>query len=145
LCPGCVSHGLPQAREIAETFPSEDVAVLGLHCVFEHHDAMQPHALEAFLHEYRLRFPVGVDAPAEPGGGPVPKTMQAYALQGTPSLIVIDRQGRQRINHFGQVRDMQIAAEVSKLMFENSDAPALAGEADAASVGSVCTPEGCID
>ncbi|MEQ8206410.1 MAG: TlpA family protein disulfide reductase, partial [Woeseia sp.] len=30
LCPGCVSHGLPQARRIAETFRDEDVVVLGL-------------------------------------------------------------------------------------------------------------------
>ncbi|WP_323037114.1 redoxin domain-containing protein [Pararhodobacter sp.] len=63
LCPGCVSHGLPQASRVAQTFRPQDVAVIGLHCVFEHHDAMTPIALRAFLHEYRIRFPVAVDAP----------------------------------------------------------------------------------
>ena len=58
LCPGCVSHGLPQALAIAATFSTDQVAVIGLHSVFEHHSAMQPHALEAFLHEYRIKFPV---------------------------------------------------------------------------------------
>lgn len=118
LCPGCVSHGLPQAVEMSQVFPPDDVRVLGLHAVFEHHDAMQPHVLEAFLHEYRIAFPVAVDAPADPGGTPIPKTMQAYALRGTPSLLVIDRAGRLRLNHFGQVSDMRIAAEVAKLIHE---------------------------
>ena len=61
LCPGCVSHGLPQAKRIQHAF-GDDVTVLGLHCVFEHHEAMTPVSLEAFLHEYRITFPVGVDA-----------------------------------------------------------------------------------
>lgn len=42
LCPGCVSHGLPQAQRIHDLFPREDVVVLGLHTVFEHHAAMTP-------------------------------------------------------------------------------------------------------
>ena len=41
LCPGCVSHGLPQAKRIQQAF-GNDVTVLGLHSVFEHHDAMTP-------------------------------------------------------------------------------------------------------
>src|SRR5690606_27202227 len=57
LCPGCVSHGLPQARRVYDTFPPEEVAVIGLHTVFEHHAAMTPVSLEAFLHEYRIEFP----------------------------------------------------------------------------------------
>jgi hypothetical protein len=40
LCPGCVSHGLPQAMRVRATFPSGRVAVVGLHTVFEHHEAM---------------------------------------------------------------------------------------------------------
>ncbi|MDH4283202.1 MAG: hypothetical protein OEV36_11160 [Myxococcales bacterium] len=39
LCPGCVAHGIPQAQRIAASFASEDVAVVGLHTVFEHHEA----------------------------------------------------------------------------------------------------------
>jgi hypothetical protein len=66
LCPGCVSHGLPQAARIASTFSPDKVAVVGLHSVFEHHDAMTPVALRAFLHEYRIRFPVAVDLPGAP-------------------------------------------------------------------------------
>ncbi|WP_296653069.1 hypothetical protein [Thiobacillus sp. 63-78] len=39
LCPGCVLHGLPQATRVHQTFQPSQVAVVGLHTVFEHHDA----------------------------------------------------------------------------------------------------------
>lgn len=133
LCPGCVSHGLPQAQRAAETFRSDDVAVIGLHTVFEHHDAMAPKALEAFLHEYRIRFPVGVD---EPNGAGIPRTMAAYQMRGTPTTLLIDRQGLLRSQAFGQVPDMQLGAEIMALMRE----PALAG---AGMDATGCSPDGC--
>lgn len=115
LCPGCVSHGLPQAQRIAATFAGE-VTVLGLHTVFEHHDAMGPVSLEAFLHEYRIGFPVGVDTHDQPGGTPV--TMARYQLRGTPSLILIDRAGRVRLNAFGHVDDLVVGAALARLIDE---------------------------
>ena len=116
LCPGCVSHGLPQASRIAETFRPRDVAVIGLHCVFEHHDAMTPVALRAFLHEYRIRFPVAVDMPGV--AGPLPQTMSIWGLQGTPTLVLIDKSGRLRARHFGQVSDLALGAEITMLTQE---------------------------
>lgn len=120
LCPGCVSHGLPQAQRIAQTFRPQDVAVIGLHCVFEHHEAMTPVALKAFLHEYRIRFPVAVDMPG--GMGPLPQTMTRYALEGTPTLLLIDRAGRLRARHFGSVTDLAIGAEIMALVLESPGA-----------------------
>ena len=87
LCPGCVSHGLPLAKAVHEHFSQEQVAVIGLHSVFEHHDAMAPVSLQAFLHEYRIPFPVGVD---KPGRGAMPETMAAYGMRGTPTLVLIE-------------------------------------------------------
>ncbi|MHA6687797.1 redoxin family protein [Mesorhizobium sp. A556] len=119
LCPGCVSHGLPQAQRITQAFRSDDVAVIGLHCVFEHHEAMKPVALKAFLYEYRIRFPVAVDAP---GHAALPRTMAAWQLEGTPTLLLLDRQGRLRARHFGQVSDMTIGAEIMALVSERVEA-----------------------
>ena len=113
LCPGCVSHGLPQAKQIHALFPDDKVAVLGLHTVFEHHAAMTPVSLKAFIHEYQLRFPVGVDETTDRG---IPKTMAAYRLRGTPSLLIIDQVGNLRANHFGHTTDMQIGAEIAALL-----------------------------
>lgn len=116
LCPGCVSHGVPQAERIHQFFPHDEVAVVGLHTVFEHHDVMTPAALEVFLHEYRITHPVGVDQ-AVPGD-PIPETMRAYGMQGTPTLLLIDRQGRLRRKHFGRVEDLAIGAEIMRLVGE---------------------------
>jgi hypothetical protein len=119
LCPGCVSHGLPQAQRIVDTF-GDDVTVLGLHTVFEHHDAMTPVSLEAFLHEYRIGFPVGVDAHDRPGGMPI--TMSRYQLSGTPSLVLIDRAGTIRLNAFGHIDDLTVGATLARLIDEAAPA-----------------------
>jgi peroxiredoxin len=116
LCPGCVSHGIPQAQRIHETFDSADVAVIGLHTVFEHHMAMQPVSLAAFLHEYRVSFPVGVDAPGGEDG--IPRTMRAYDMRGTPTIILIDRNGFLRYHGFGQVPDLAVGAVIAQLTGE---------------------------
>ena len=115
LCPGCVSHGIPQAQRIQRTF-GDDLTVLGLHCVFEHHDAMTPVSLEAFLYEYRITFPVGVDA--YEGGVDLPITMARYQLRGTPSLIAVDRAGRIRVHAFGQADDLAVGATLGRLIDE---------------------------
>ena len=84
LCPGCVLHGLPQAQRVAAAFVDAPLTVVGLHTVFEHHAVMGPTALDVFLQEYRVRFPVAVDQPDSSGAGS-PMTMQAYAMRGTPA------------------------------------------------------------
>ena len=115
LCPGCVSHGLPQAQRILTTFDAREVAVIGLHSVFEHHEANSRATLAAFLHENRIRFPVAMDAPGE---GTLPRTMQAWSLQGTPSLVLLDRRGQMRARHFGQMSDLALGAEIMALVQE---------------------------
>ena len=132
LCPGCVSHGLPQAQHIQAAFPPEHVAVVGLHTVFEHHAAMTPVSLEAFLHEYRIGFPVGVDLAGT--DDPIPQTMRAYGMRGTPTLCLIDAQGRLRHQHFGQASDLLVGAQLATLVCEmqllaGGTAPSSAGPA----------------
>lgn len=116
LCPGCVSHGIPQAQRIYQTFSPQQVQVIGLHTVFEHHAAMTPVSLEAFIHEYRINFPVGVDRHSE--GTHLPQTMRSYAMQGTPTLILIDAQGNLRDQYFGNVNDLALGAQIMELMIE---------------------------
>ncbi len=135
LCPGCVSHGIPQAKAMRALFAPADVAVIGLHTVFEHHAAMNDNALAAFIHEYRIDFPVAVDRPAT--DGPVPRTMRRYGLQGTPSLLLFDREGVLRHKLFGRVDDLRAGALIGQLLAE---APA-AGEA--AEAGAGCDADGC--
>jgi hypothetical protein len=118
LCPACVHHGLPQAQRMHATFSPHDVAVVGLHTVFEHHAAMTVVSLRAFVHENRIGFPVGVDARGTDPDDPVPVTMRAYAMQGTPSLILIDRAGRLRRHAFGVEDDLALGAAIATLLSE---------------------------
>lgn len=116
LCPACVAHGLPQAQRIHAAFARHGVVVIGLHTVFEHHAAMMPVSLQAFLYEYRIDFPVGVDAASTDAHDPIPITMQAYGMQGTPSLVLIDRGGHMRHHAFGAVEDLAVGAAIATLI-----------------------------
>ena len=119
LCPGCVLHGIPQAVRISQTFSSNDVTVLGLHTVFEHHEAQGSlAALKAFVHEYKIAFPIAIDAGSAEQGEP--QTMRNYALRGTPSLILIDREGRYREQLFGTKPDLALGATIMDLVLDRT-------------------------
>ena len=114
LCPGCVAHGLPQAKRLTQVFAGRELSVIGLHTVFEHHAVMTPAALRVFLHEYRIGFPVGIDMPGDPD--PMPRTMQAYQMGGTPTLLVFDRHGQLQLNQLGQVDDLALGGLLGELL-----------------------------
>lgn len=114
LCPGCVTHAIPQAKELARHFGRDELAVLGLHTVFEHHEAMNERALQAFIHEYRIGFPVGIDRPGQ--HGPIPATMERYGMRGTPTLLLFDRAGVLRHSLFGHLPDLQVGALIGGLL-----------------------------
>jgi hypothetical protein len=116
LCPNSIASGIPQAQRIYETFAPSDVAVIGLHATFEHHDAFSSAVLKAFVHEYRLKFPIAIDQPNP--ASPIPLTMERYKMRGTPSLVLIDRLGFVRKHTFGSVDDLRLGAEIGALVQE---------------------------
>ena len=120
LCPGCVQHAVPQSLKVAAAFAGTDLAVIGLHSVFEHHPVMGPEALAVYLHENRIAYPVAVDAyrDGDPVRHPLPLTMQAYAMQGTPTLCLVDRRGHLRGQWFGLLDDLRLGAEIATLLAE---------------------------
>lgn len=120
LCPASIKHGLPQAARIAQGFNNDQVAVIGLHSVFENHDKQTPEALAAFIEQHGFRFTIAHDAP---NGRDLPKTFAAYELQGTPTVLLYDRQGRLRRHYLGAVDDVRLAAEIMALTMEPADAP----------------------
>lgn len=120
LCPGSLRHSLPQAARIARAFSRDEVKVIGLHMVFENHKDMTPSLLEPFLKDEHIEIPVAVDAQDSSG---LPKTMEAYGMQGTPTLLIYDRQGRLRRHYLGSVDDVRLGAEIMALCIEDKDAP----------------------
>lgn len=145
LCPSCVAYGLPQAQRVWLGFSHDDLAVIGLHTVFEHHDTMTVQALQAFVHEYRWSFPIGVDQP-DGRGGPS-RTMTRYGLRGTPSCIVLDRAGRVQLHHFGQIDDLALGALLGGLIAGRQQTNIHHAEAHASSqhslISGACTSAGC--
>lgn len=113
LCPACITHSLPQAKKVQETF--RGVVVVGLHTVFEHHEVMGPDALRTFLSEFRYTFSVGVDRHV---GGVLPVTMQRYGFRGTPSTVLIDKAGVVRLSHFGAIDDLALGGHLGLLLGE---------------------------
>ena len=143
LCPGCVSHGIPQTKRVRTLFSPEEVCVLGIHTVFEHHTAMTEVSLRAFLHEYRITFPVGVDMPRD--NSHLPQTMASYEMRGTPSLLLLDRQGRLRLHVFGRPEDMAVGAAIRALVDERGPAHEAPGPTERFVPKDVgrCTSQGC--
>ena len=78
---------------------------------------MGQEALEVFVHEYRIRFPIGID---KYGGHDqrLPLTMRAYQMQGTPTLILIDKAGKLRLHKFGHISDLTLGYSIGTLLSE---------------------------
>ena len=119
LCPGCAQLSLPQARNLHSAFAGDDVAVIGLHSVFEHHEVMTPAALRVFASEYRLPFPIAIDRPEE--GSSVPATMRSWALRGTPTLMLFGRDGALALRHFGHLDDLRLGVVLGQLIAARPD------------------------
>ena len=111
LCPGCVAQAIPQVQRIERVFAHTDLQVVGIHTVFEHHAAMSPVTLRAFLHEYRLKSPVGVDLKED--GSDIPVTMQRFGLRETPSSVLIGRDGTILHQAFGVEDDIAVGARIA--------------------------------
>lgn len=119
-CPGSQKYGLPQAMRLRRAFDEKEVAVFGLHMAFEKFDDQTPDKVEAYLTENGITIPVALD---KPDGENIPETMKAYELQGTPALLLFDRQGRVRRHYLGAVDDLRLGAEVMALLIEDKDGP----------------------
>lgn len=143
FCPGCIQVGIPQAQRIYQEFDPARVTVIGLHTVFEHHSVMGREALEVFVHEYRLRFPIGIDKyEGQPQG--VPLTMRAYQMQGTPTLILIDKTGRVRLHKFGHVSDLTVGFSIGALLAEEPENSApMPAATQAKGEDAACDTDGC--
>jgi hypothetical protein len=119
-CPGSVKHGLPQAGRLSRAFSADEVAIIGLNTPFENPETQGKDALETFAGEHDLAFPIALDAA---NGKGLPKTMEAFEIQGTPTVLIFDRQGRLRRHYLGQVDDLRLGAEVMALTIEAANAP----------------------
>lgn len=126
LCPGCVAQAIRQLKAINELISPQGMLVVGIHSVFQHHEAMTIIALRAFMHEYQITFPVGVDL-SSPNGIPIPQTMTVCRMQGTPTLMLIDQAGNRRKQLFGHISDLELGVEIMRLVVGDEHETQLSG------------------
>ncbi|MEM1371105.1 MAG: redoxin domain-containing protein [Pseudomonadota bacterium] len=119
-CHGSRHYALPQAQRIASVFKASDISVMGLNVPFERHASQDVDAMDAFIAANRLTFPIGIDFAGEDGQ---PNTMNAYGVQGTPTMLIFDRHGRLRRHYLGGIDDIRLAAELTGFMMEAHGAP----------------------
>lgn len=121
MCPACILHALPQAARIQAAFEPNEVVVIGVHALFEHDDPTPTRALSSFLYEYGVDMPVGVDMASL--GGRTPTVTEAYGFAGTPSMVLIDREGLLRAHVLGRPSDLLVGASIATLLAEEAVRP----------------------
>ena len=72
--------------------------------------------------------------------------MQRYPMRGTPSLVLIDCEGRIRLHTFGRPEDMLVGAAVALLVGESAQTTraAVSGETHHFVEGSACSNGVCL-
>jgi cytochrome c biogenesis protein CcmG/thiol:disulfide interchange protein DsbE len=92
----------PALQQVWEAYGDDDVAFLGV----AYHDAQG--ASRAFLDEFGITYPNGVDARARIAG--------MYGLTGVPETYVIDRDGTLAWKKIGELRAEELLQQLESLL-----------------------------
>lgn len=114
-CQGCVNEALPQAKALWRDFARTDAEVIGLHCPFESASRLDRESLAAMLAANGIEFPVAMDSE---GAQWQTETFARYSMQGTPTLVLIGRNGKRRLQKLGHASDEQVRQAIQALIEE---------------------------
>lgn len=116
---------MPQAEEVARrvargggTLAGAPLLVLGLHTPFDAHEPRDAASVERFARELQLTHPIALDSGM--GGDPdgFTATFRRFAMEGTPTLCLIDGRGQLRRRHLGPLGDLELGVELGWLLLE---------------------------
>lgn len=136
-CPLSLAIGLPQFERLRRRYGELPVKFLGIHSTCSRTERCSVSDVQNFMASNRLSFPVCMDRPGT--HWPVPKTMHNFAVQRTPTLVILDQAGRERSRYSGLVSDLSVGACTCRLIADEmerilSSPHALSGRGD---------PHGC--
>jgi thiol-disulfide isomerase/thioredoxin len=117
-CPGCKRFSVPLFNRWHEQYGDrDDVLIVSIHTVFEGHAHQSPDRLREFVETWSIEHPVGIDTYAS-DEDEVPVTMRRFRTGGTPFVVFVDKQGRQRFRHLGSFDDRAAEALIKRLLDE---------------------------
>jgi thiol-disulfide isomerase/thioredoxin len=139
-CPGCFLYGLPMAQALDKTYKEKGLLVIGLATAFEDFEVNNLENLKLVVKKgiaigepkrvlkkegllkkrdklhFKIDFPVAMDRLRKIDKNYyLPETFEEYGLKGTPSSIVIDKQGIVRYISFGY--DEKVEKVIKELLF----------------------------
>ena len=139
-CPGCSSFSVPLFGRWEERYGNrDDVLLVSIHSVFEGHAVQTPQRLQDYVRQRGLRHPVGIDA-YSPRDPLTPLTMKHYEVNGSPSVVVIDKEGKIRFSHLGRFDPAVVESFIDRLLKERGAVPAAAKPAPATQPGTPISP-----
>jgi hypothetical protein len=103
---------LPQAELNHREYSARGLRVVAIHSAFEGPRACD---LAGFLLSGNYTLPAGVDAP---GDGWKPRTMESWDVEGTPTLVLMDKRGQLRLKKLGHIEDGRLRAALEQLLAE---------------------------
>jgi len=99
-CLGCNKFSGPLMKKWNQQYSGrKDIQLVGIHTVFEAHSQQTPKQLRQYVKEKNITYPVGVDDQVD--NQRLPETMIRYQTRGTPEMVIIDKKGEIRFQHFG--------------------------------------------
>ncbi len=99
-CPGCNKFSGPLMDKWKQKYNDrKDIQLVAIHTVFEGHSQQTPERLRQYVKEKNITYPVGIDDQAS--NQRLPETMIRYHTRGTPEMVIIDKKGEIRFQHFG--------------------------------------------
>lgn len=116
-CPGCNKFSGPLMEKWYRHYGDRhDIQMVGIHTVFEGHSQQTPKRLRQYVKEKNIIYPVGVDAYVS--NQRLPETMIRYHTHGTPEIVIIDKKGEIRFQHFGNFGPNVVEKLINTLLNE---------------------------
>ncbi len=117
-CPGCQQFSVPLFNHWQDKYgANENVVIVSIHTVFEGHDVQTEDKLREFIADNGIEHPVGLDAYGSPSDD-YPITMKRFDTEGTPHVVIIDRNGDLSFSHFGFFAYQPVEAFIDRLLKE---------------------------
>ncbi|GAX61749.1 thiol-disulfide isomerase and thioredoxins [Candidatus Scalindua japonica] len=116
-CPGCNKFSGPLMEKWDQQYSDrKDIQLVGIHTVFEGHSQQRPERLRQYVKEKNIAYPVGVDDHVSDQR--LPETMIRYHTRGTPEIVIIDKNGKIRFQHFGSFKPGVVEKLINTLLNE---------------------------